>query len=110
MNNTNTMIKDSFANILEETKNISSGWPELFFVKIEAKELVHWPFRKETGACKSKAACKVQAEKTLSGVYYHAEERFHQAKDEVRSPDQLLRPPDRASEPAGWPSGAIADF
>lgn len=52
-------------------------------MKIEAKELVHWPFRKETGAFKSKAACKIQAEKTLRGVYCHAEERFYQAKDEV---------------------------
>ncbi len=79
----NRMMQDLFEKALEETKNISPGWPEFFFVKIEARELAHWPFRKETGAFKSKAACKVQAEKTLRGIYCHAEERFHQAKDEV---------------------------
>ena len=73
----------AFINALEETKNISSAWPEFFFVKFRAKDVVRWPFWKETGAVKSKAACKAQAEKTLKTIYNQAEERFRQAKDEV---------------------------
>ena len=73
----------AFINTLEETKSISSGWPEFFFVKFEAKDVIRWPFRKETGAFKSKAACKAQAEKTLKTIYNQAEQRFRQAKDEV---------------------------
>ena len=52
-------------------------------MKFEAEDVIRWPFRKETGAFKSKAACKAQAENTLKTIYNQAEQRFRQAKDEV---------------------------
>ena len=82
MNSNQTSIS-AFIGTLEETKSISSGWPEFFFVKVDTKQLVHWPFQKETGAFKGKLACKLQAEKTMRSIYDQANQKYIQAQDDV---------------------------